>query len=147
LYLFVFNMIAKASLLTMALVAVRVQAQEFINHDLYSVETCDPDPNDLEVQSFQLGVSPEKDGDGNDYSGCMEATIVPKGWPTTANGKYPVWIDTSKFGDRCSMLFFNLPGSQEEGDVWPCRNGLYRKVQKDKTPCGDLELTQKFGYA
>jgi hypothetical protein len=78
LYLFVFNMIAKASLLTMALVAVRVQAQEFINHDLYSVETCDPDPNDLEVQSFQLGVSPEKDGDGNDYSGCMEATIVLK---------------------------------------------------------------------
>lgn len=137
----------KASLLAMALAAIRVQAQEFINADVYSAETCDPDPNDLDVQSFQLGFSPQKDDKGNDYSGCMEATIIPTGWPTTANGKYPVWIDTSKFGEKCSMLFFQLPGSLEEGSDWPCRNGLYRRVQKDKTPCGDLELTQKFGYA
>ncbi|RGP76898.1 hypothetical protein FLONG3_4981 [Fusarium longipes] len=140
-------MIAKASLITLALAVIQVQAQEFVDHDLYSVENCSPDPNDLDVQSFQLSVSPKQDENGDDYSGCMEATIVPTGWPTTANGKYPVWIDTSKFGAGCSMLFFNLPGSQEEGDIWPCRNGLYRQVQKDKTPCGDLELTQKFGYA
>ncbi|CAF3457032.1 unnamed protein product [Fusarium graminearum] len=140
-------MMNKASLLALALAAVRVQAQEFTNMDLYSEETCNPDPNDLDVQSFQLGVNTQTDDKGNEYSGCNSATIVPQGWPTNANGKYPVWIDTAKFGEGCSMLFFNLPGSQEEGDIWPCRNGLYRKIQKDKTPCGDLELTQKFGYA
>ncbi|KAF5011585.1 hypothetical protein FDECE_2306 [Fusarium decemcellulare] len=140
-------MMHKASLIALALAAARVQAQEFTQVDLYSVENCDPDPNDLEIQSFQLGFSPKKDDKGQDYSGCMSASIVPAGWPTTPEGKYPVWVDTSSFGEGCSMLFFQLPGSQEEGEVWPCKNGLYRKVQKDKTACGDLDLTQKFGYA
>jgi hypothetical protein len=143
----IYNMMTKCSLLALALAAIRVQGQEFKNIDLYSIENCDPDPNDLEVQSFQLGFSPKKDAKGNDYSGCIEASIVPTGWPTTENGKYPVWVDTTKFDKDCSMLFFNLPGSEEEGDIWPCKNGLYRRVQKNRTSCGDLELTQRFGYA
>ncbi|KAF4447187.1 hypothetical protein F53441_9234 [Fusarium austroafricanum] len=140
-------MMSQASFILLALSAARVQAQEFTNIDLYSAEGCNPDPNDLEIHSFQLGFHPEKDEKGNDYSGCMAATIDPTGWPSNKNGKYDVWVDTDGFGDGCSMLFFQLPGSQEEGQIWPCRNGLYRQVQKNKTPCGDLELTKKFGYA
>jgi hypothetical protein len=140
-------MMTKASLLSMALAAIRVQAQVPTDINLYSTESCDPDPNDLSVQSFQLGINTQEDSNGNEYTGCNSATIVPTGWPTTANGKYPVWVDTSAFGEGCSMLFYQLAGSQEEGETYACRNGLYRKVQKDKAFCADLELTQKFGYA
>ncbi|KAM0351727.1 hypothetical protein ACHAPU_002239 [Fusarium lateritium] len=140
-------MMTKASLIALALAAARVQAQVPTDINLYSTEGCDPDPNDLEIQSMQLGFFPEKDDKGQDYSGCNSASIVPTGWPSTPNGKYAVWVDTSKFGEGCSMLFFELPGSQEEGQIWPCRNGLYRKIQKYKTSCGDVDITQNFGYA
>ncbi|KAM0231504.1 hypothetical protein ACHAP5_011035 [Fusarium lateritium] len=140
-------MMMKASLTVLALSAAKVQAQVFTNVDLYSTEGCDPDPNDLEIQSMQLGWSPQTDDKGQEFSGCNSASIVPTGWPSTGNGKYPVWVDTSEFGEGCSMLFYELPGSQEEGGIWPCRNGLYRRVQKNRTPCGDLTLTQNFGYA
>lgn len=97
---------------------------------------------------MQLGFAPNVDDKGQEFSGCMEASIDLDGWPTTTNGKYPVWVDTANFGDNCAMLFFNLPGTEEESpNMWPCRNGLYRKVQKNRTPCGDLDLTKKFGYA
>lgn len=142
------KMLTKTTFLALATSIALVRAQEFTDIDVHSTSNCNPDPNDLEADSMQLSFSPETDDQGNQFSGCMEATIGLPGWPVTDNGKYTAWVDTSKFGEGCSMLFFNLAGSQEEGDSeYPCRNGLYRKIQKDKTPCGDLDLTEKFGYA
>lgn len=141
-----FDQISKTALLALAISVARVQAQDFTEVNVFSSSTCGSDPNDLEAQNFELSFVPETDDKGNQYSGCMSASIGLPDWPTTDNGKYDAWVDTSVLGSGCSILFYNLLGSQEEFNKWPCRS-LYRKIQKDTTPCGDLDLTQDFGYA
>lgn len=138
--------IAKTTFLALAIAAARVQAQEFTNINLYSTASCPPDANDLDADSFQLGFVPSTDDKGQQYSSCMKATIGLNDWPKTDNGKYEAWVDTSNIAEGCSLNFYNLPGSEEESNDYACMS-LYRKVQRDTTQCGDLDLTGTFGYA
>ncbi|CAJ2502552.1 Uu.00g099460.m01.CDS01 [Anthostomella pinea] len=139
-------MIAETVLLAVALSAAGLRAQKLSVVDIYSASNCDPDPNDLKTQSAELSFTPNRDGNGNTYTACELEYIGLGTWPTNDDGKYQVWVDTSGFGEGCSMLFYNLLGSDEEFNEWPCRQ-LYRQIQADKTGCGDLDLTQQFGYA
>ncbi|KAF7541282.1 hypothetical protein G7054_g695 [Neopestalotiopsis clavispora] len=139
-------MAARSALLAVAALAARAHAQSSGTSDIYSVNQCPPDSNNLEAYNLQLDWSTSSDGKGSEFSGCYSTSIDLPDWPTTDNGKYEVWVDTSSFGEGCSMLFYNLLDSNEESNNWPCRS-LYRQVQKSGTPCGDLDLTKEFGFA
>ncbi|KAK6207297.1 hypothetical protein LQW54_007255 [Pestalotiopsis sp. IQ-011] len=138
-------MAARSALLIVAALAFRAQSQSTGETDIYSVNQCPPDANNLDAYNLELSWSTSSDDKG-EYSACQSASIDLPDWPTTDNGKYEVWVDTSSLGEGCSMLFYNLLDSNEESNNWPCRS-LYRQVQKSGTPCGDLELTKQFGYA
>lgn len=140
------KMAARSALLAVAALAARAHAQSSGASDIYSVNQCPPDSNNLEAYNLQLDWSTSSDGKGSEFSGCYSTSIDLPDWPTTDNGKYEVWVDTSSFGEGCSMLFYNLLDSNEESNNWPCRS-LYRQVQKSGTPCGDLDLTKEFGFA
>lgn len=138
-------MTTRGALFVVAALAARAHAQSTGEADIYSVNQCPPDANNLDAYNLELSWSTSSDDKG-EYSACQSASIDLPDWPTTDNGKYEVWVDTSSFGEGCSMLFYNLLDSNEQSNNWPCRS-LYRQVQKSGTPCGDLELTKQFGYA
>ncbi|KAK9781000.1 putative Ig-like domain-containing protein [Seiridium cardinale] len=149
----------ETTMLALAISALHVQAQFNGKGHLYSVKSCPPKANNLNAQSLDLSWSAKKKDGGKilpawlrtikeagSYTECNEATINLPDWPTTEDGKFPAWFDTSSLGDGCSMLFYNLLDSNEETDRWSC-GSLYRQAQKDSTECADLDLTGKFGYA
>lgn len=132
---------------TLSHLLVQVSAQEFQDIEIYSTSDCGANPNDPDSLSTLLSFQPRHGQSGAASTNCMESFIDLPTWPTVDQGKYKIYVDSSNIDDKCALLFYHLDDEREElkGDA-VCRS-LYRKVSPSKTPCGDLILTQHFGYA
>ena len=131
-------------ILAFGLLAIPATAQEILkSFDFYSAEDCGRNATEdsTTIDIFRIDI---KDGDKDFISNCANTYIGLPNWPME-NGQYKVFVDTSPIDEKCQLIFFTGPPSDDDVNTNTCFQ-FYRAIN-DNSGCARLTIPEHFGYA
>lgn len=91
--------------------------------------------------TFSLTMTYQEAEKGASHSVCLRTKIDIPDWPTTDDGQYRIWVDTSGLGEDCQLRFITiLPDQQGSCLKFPA----YCLISGTSSICASLKIARTF---